>query len=109
MNTCEATYGGVWLGDSTICAQCPLPPPTVVSVSMGKWLDEVAGKYQIVRAWSDGHLDAFSFEIDTSCGITDLCGPVVIVTGTCTTDIDRNGDTGINDFLTLLGGWGACR
>ena len=28
---------------------------------------------------------------------------------TCTTDINRDGDTGINDFLTLLGGWGACR
>lgn len=28
---------------------------------------------------------------------------------TCPTDVDRNGDTGINDFLTLLGGWGACR
>ena len=28
---------------------------------------------------------------------------------TCPTDIDRNGDTGVNDFLTLLGGWGACR
>ncbi len=35
--------------------------------------------------------------------------PCVIIPGTCTTDIDRNGDTGINDFLTLLGGWGACR
>ncbi len=23
-------------------------------------------------------------------------------------DVDRNGDTGINDFLTLLGGWGPC-
>ena len=28
---------------------------------------------------------------------------------TCPTDIDRDGDTGVNDFLTLLGGWGACR
>ena len=25
------------------------------------------------------------------------------------TDIDRDGDTGIQDLLTLLGGWGACR
>ncbi len=24
------------------------------------------------------------------------------------TDINRDGDTGITDFLTLLGGWGAC-
>ena len=24
-------------------------------------------------------------------------------------DTDRDGDTGIQDFLTLLGGWGACR
>ena len=27
---------------------------------------------------------------------------------TCPTDIDRDGDTGIQDFLTLLGGWGEC-
>ena len=25
------------------------------------------------------------------------------------TDINRDGDTGISDFLTLLSGWGACR
>ena len=37
------------------------------------------------------------------------CGsPVVLIPGTCPTDIDRDGDTGIKDFLTLLGGWGAC-
>ncbi len=29
--------------------------------------------------------------------------------GTCPSDVNRDGDTGINDFLTLLGGWGACR
>ncbi len=34
---------------------------------------------------------------------------IVILPGTCTTDINRDGDTGIQDFLTLLGGWGACR
>ena len=28
---------------------------------------------------------------------------------TARADINRDGDTGINDFLTLLGGWGACR
>ncbi len=34
---------------------------------------------------------------------------IVILPGTCTTDINRDGDTGIQNFLALLGGWGACR
>ena len=34
---------------------------------------------------------------------------IVILPGTCPTDINRDGDTGITDFLTLLGGWGACQ
>jgi len=37
------------------------------------------------------------------------CGPTVLIPGTCPTDVNRDGDTGINDFLALLGGWGACR
>ena len=32
------------------------------------------------------------------------CPVIVMVPGTCTTDINRDGDTGIQDFLTLLGG-----
>ena len=40
---------------------------------------------------------------------TVLCGAGVVVPGLCPTDIDRNGDTGIDDVLGLLGGSGACR
>ena len=29
--------------------------------------------------------------------------------GTCPSDVNNDGTVGINDFLTLLGGWGACR
>jgi len=29
--------------------------------------------------------------------------------GTCPSDVNNDGNVGINDFMTLLGGWGACR
>jgi len=37
------------------------------------------------------------------CNAASVC---IIVPGSYRSDID--GDTGINDFLTLLGGWGPC-
>ena len=109
-NQCLAN-GGLWLGTGTTCAECPPPPgPTVVGVSVfvGAQNSQV-----IYRAWSDGqvdrHLVRFSTTVGSLCDLIDSCGPNIIVTGTCPTDINRDGDTGIIDFLTLLGGWGACR
>ncbi len=69
----------------------------------------------MVRFWSDGQVDAtrvFSNRESNNCtnDPPTVCdGPTVLIAGTCPTDVDRDGDTGINDFLTLLGGWGACR
>ncbi len=67
-----------------------------------------------LRFWSDGQVDATRVFSQRSnvCGNSpaEVCsGPTVLIPGTCTTDINRDGDTGIQDFLTLLGGWGACR
>ena len=107
--------GGTWLGLSTSCSgsQCPsVAPPTVVSVSVSKDgfpTNPTNTAFRVFRAWSDGQLDGLLVEYGPDCAIGgSTCGPVIIVPGTCTTDIDRDGDTGIQDFLTLLGGWGAC-
>ncbi len=114
--------GGTWIDGGT-CVECPPPPgPTVVAGAVafppiatgGNSLksSEVA---VALRFWSDGQVDAtrvYSQRIEGSCGGTpaSVCdGPTVLLTGTCPTDVDRDGDTGINDFLTLLSGWGACR
>ena len=108
--------GGVWLGSNTTCvgSTCPTAP-TVVSVSVSKdkfHASEVVRTYRVFRSWSDGQTDmtlvTFS-DTGDGCAISNQCGPTVLIPGTCPTDINRDGDTGIQDFLTLLGGWGACR
>ncbi len=71
-------------------------------------------RYRVWRTWSDGQVDSLFVHFDgeqgdNACNVIDTCGPLVLIPGTCPTDIDRNGDTDIQDFLTLLGGWGACR
>ena len=107
--------GGTFIQDGG-CAECPPPPgPTVIgtSVTAGTTTSGQDKRYRIFRTWSDGQVDStlVQFEVTSNCVVlTDPgCGPVVLLPGTCPTDIDRDGDTGINDFLTLLGGWGACR
>ena len=74
--------------------------------SVSSAFDTVSNFVNVYRLWSDGQLD-MTRHIAGSC--VDVQGPCVMVPGTCPTDIDRNGDTGINDFLTLLGGWGECK
>ncbi len=105
--------GGAWV-DGGSCAECPPPPgPTVVSVAMTNRSPQLDGGLQIVRAWSDGQVDAFYVALDikpgTICAAEFQCDPIILLVGSCPTDINRDGDTGINDFLTLLGGWGACK
>ena len=93
--------GGTFLGDFTTCAGSVGPSvalPTVVGVSLES--------NSIIRVWSDGQTDRLSFNRAVVCDPATVC---VLLAGTCPTDIDRNGDTGINDFLALLGGWGPCR
>ena len=71
--------------------------------------NEITG--QLVRFWSDGAIDTTPVYLDPFQGVCEagiVCDTIPLVPGTCITDIDRNGDTGINDFLTLLGGWGEC-
>ena len=118
-----ATMGGTFLGDTTSCAGSTCPSaPTVVAGAVAFPALARGGNATVdsevaiaLRFWSDGQVDAtrvFSQRVAGSCGGTPatVCdGPTVLLTGTCPTDVDRDGDTGINDFLTLLGGWGACR
>ena len=94
----------------------PPPGPTVVSMTVSKdtlGAINAIGEYRIFRAWSDGHVDmtyaSFQTGAPEQCDPPTQCGPTVVLQGTCPTDIDRDGDTGIIDFLTLLAGWGACR
>lgn len=104
------SIGGVFLGEGVDCGdgtQCSVPPvPTVVGIAP-VWA-AAAGTSSvnaIIRAWSDGQVDRISYSATNPCNPGTVC---VLVTGTCPTDVDRSGDTGINDFLQLLGGWGAC-
>ena len=106
--------GSIYIPTGESCDDCPPPPgPTVVGVSMTQAFSGDLGvdKWRVVRAWSDGQTDITWIEFVTTqtCAIQSTCGPQTIISGTCPTDVDRDGDTGINDFLTLLGGWGACR
>ena len=71
--------------------------------------NESPDQFRIFRTWSDGQIDSTWLEHRSQCEINVPPCDVVILPGTCPTDIDRDGDTGIQDFLTLLGGWGACR
>ena len=105
--------GGTYLGLDTTCAGSTCPAaPTVVGLSTYQQLFDAFSvtRYRVTRAWSDGQIDTMNFTVDTTgCDVLTTCPPVVVVTGTCPTDINRDGDTGIQDFLTLLGGWGACQ
>ena len=100
--------GGFYNGDGTNCSDvvCPTPPPTVVAMSTVE-LDP--GAHYVYRAWSDGQVDYMRTSYDGACINVGGCGLLVLIPGTCTTDVNRDGDTGILDFLTLLGGWGACQ
>ena len=117
-----AVLGGAYLGDATTCAgsTCPsVASPTVVatSVTISTSVSGTDRRYRIFRTWSDGQVDMswMEFQSSTDAGACVVasnpapCGPVVLIPGTCTTDINRDGDTGIQDFLALLGGWGACQ
>ena len=101
---CEGnTFNGVWRGDLTTCISLPpcpsVEPPTVVGISAVFF--DPNNSVQVYRAWSDGQVDLF---VGTACNPATPC---VIVPGSCPTDVNRDGDTGIQDFLTLLGGWAA--
>ncbi len=115
--------GGTFLGEATTCAGSTCPTaPTVVGGAVSFPALAIGGSQLresevavALRFWSDGQVDAtrvFSERGSNGCGASPAAacdGPVVLISGTCPTDIDRDGDTGIVDFLTLLGGWGACR
>ena len=108
---CDAE-GGTWHGAGVACQQIacfPNLPPTVVGVSVMEDLSGTLFQYRVFRVWSDGQIDQTWVQFANNC---EFDGPIcngVLLAGTCPTDVDRDGDTGINDFLTLLGGWGACR
>ncbi len=109
---CANNFGVYHAGLTCQQVNCiALTPPTVVGITTSL----VTGGHRIFRQWSDGQTDVtfVSYESNTdpaiACNIDAFCGPAVLIPGTCPTDVDRNGDTGITDFLTLLGGWGPCR
>ena len=94
---CEAV-GGTFFGDGVNCLQMVCNDrPTVVGI--------YGTTNQFTRAWSDGQVDVTVVDNNGCNGSVTLC-TTVLLTGTCTTDINRDGDIGIQDFLTLLGGWG---
>ncbi len=61
-------------------------------------------------AASDGQdVTGVEFLLTAGCDLDpSFTCTVVILPGSCPTDVNRDGDTGINDFLSLLGAWGPC-
>ncbi len=102
---CANNFGVYHPGMTCPQVNCtPTVQPTVVGVSI---LRRGVNDNLVYRAWSDGQVDLILTDDGIPCPTAQP--PCVIIPGTCPTDVDRDGDTGINDFLTLLGGWGACR
>ncbi len=102
--SCQSV-GGTWspgiLCDYVNCIQ--ELPPTVVGITVNP-----DAQPRLYRAWSDGQVDVTHITYNTNCGSPVEACTVVVLPGTCPSDVNRDGDTGIQDFLALLGGWGEC-
>ncbi len=119
-NECAALGGSFLFGGNCAAAVCqpcaPPDPPTVVSMSVSKDIfpeNSFNRTFRIFRAWSDGQVDhirvGFGFEPGACDTVGTICAPIILIPGSCPTDINRDGDTGIQDFLTVLGLWGPCK
>ena len=89
--------------------------PTVVGVSTTMVIGtngDGTRHTRVVRGWSDGAVDttmvSFVGPGVAECDIDSVCGPFVVVPGTCMADVDRNAVVGTSDLLTVLDGWGDC-
>ena len=72
-------------------------------------IDANAGFYHLLRAWSDGTIEAKRVRIYyTSCFNTDSCDWFVISSPqmACRTDINGNGEIEFGDLLAVLNQWG---
>ena len=85
--------------------------PTPVSIAMMPHFDtndDPLNTYAIVRLWSDGSVD-YTDAGNGACAEPSVCaGPTQIIPGTCTADVNHNGEVEVNDLITLLGEWGPC-
>ena len=99
---CANNFGVYHAGMTCQQVNCtPVVPPTVVGI--------YGTANSFTRAWSDGQVDRTIIDSGGCVGGEVALCTLIIIPGTCPTDINRDGDTGIQDFLTLLGGWGACQ
>ena len=78
-----------------IDATCvPVVPPTVMGVKMHY---TGSSTYRVFRTWSDGQIDVtgMQFRFTKGCDLdpSSTC-TVVILPGSCPTDMNRDGDTG---------------
>jgi len=68
----------------------------------------------VLRFWSDGAVDSTrvlsELAYDACSGaVPTLCdGPTTLIPGTCQSDITRDGEADVQDFLWLIGEWGPC-
>ena len=110
-----AALGGTYAGNASNCGPsvfCP-PPPTVVSVTVGKDTTSTSTSYRIIRAWSDGDVDmtlvTFGPGPKTVCEVQSTCGPVSIIPLPCPEDITADGNVDVLDVIELLLAFGtAC-
>ena len=102
------TTGGTYQDSGTTCAESDCTPlPTVVSITSAQM--QSPQDMNVYRQWSDGQLDRLLIRNDSDpCEIVSLC-VLIPAPGICATDVNRDGMTGITDFLTLLEDWGPCR
>ena len=87
--------------------------PTVVAGSAtqevgtdGTGLDQ----HRVFRFWSDGAVDTTLVDFDGQpphCDIDSTCYRQVLL-GSCQSDINRNAEVEVTDFLQLIGEWGPC-
>ena len=88
--------------------QGPTQPTVVAGAIAGGDVD----LHRVYRFWSDGTVDESQLDYPSGnridCEPVAQCGPLIIIPGSCTGDITRDGAVATADLLEVLETWGPC-